>query len=103
MESSTWIAIYLPLFILFVIILPNQRRMAMAVIRRKRKRGISSMSNVLIESAVGHVCNISTGSFGSNYSKVKVVEVVDHWIKINKKGKEELINAEYIQSIAIVE
>lgn len=61
------------------------------------------MSNALIEATVGHVCNISTGSFGTNYSKVKVLEVVDQWIKIDKKGKEELINAEYIQAIAIVE
>lgn len=61
------------------------------------------MSNELIKSCIGKQCVISAGSLGAAYNKVTILEVVENWIKIEKKGKVDIINADYIQSIKIVE
>lgn len=68
----------------------------------RNQRGERKVSNQLIMSCIGKVCTISTGSFGSSYSKVKVLEVVDNWIRIESKGREDLINSDYIQHIKIL-
>ncbi|MBK5253337.1 MAG: hypothetical protein JJE03_02510 [Peptostreptococcaceae bacterium] len=59
------------------------------------------MSNELIKACRGKVCTISTGSLGTSYSKVEIVEVVDNWIKIQSKGKRDIVNIDFIQSIKI--
>lgn len=102
MESSQWIAIYLPIFILLFVILPSQRNSLRTILRMKKKRGQRIMSNELIKSCIGKICTISTGSLGSSYSSVKVVNVVDNWMKIEKKGKEDLVNVDYVTNIRIV-
>lgn len=60
------------------------------------------MTNEMIKSFIGKVCNIYCGSFGQNYHKVTISEVVDNWINIDNKGQIDLINADYIQSIKIL-
>lgn len=61
------------------------------------------MSNELLKSCLGKICTISTGTYGSNYSKVEIIEVVDHWIKVKSKGKSDIINTDYITNIKIHE
>jgi len=73
----------------------------MAQKHRKKRREVN-MSNELINSCVGKICTISTGSLGSTYNKVLVKEVKDNWLKVDSKGKESLINSDYIQNIKIV-
>lgn len=61
------------------------------------------MSNELIKACIGKECLISTGSLGSSYNKVVIKEVVDNWVQIEKKGKIDLINIDYVQSIKILD
>ena len=102
MDSSSWIAIYLPIFLVLVIIIPAQRRNIYITGKIRKKRGVRKVSNELIKSCIGKTCSISTGTLGSSYNKVKVIEVIDNWIRIDSKGRENLINSDYIQNIKIL-
>lgn len=102
MDSSSWIAIYLPIFVVLVIVIPAHRRNIYLTGIVKRKRGEKKVSNELIKNCIGKTCTISTGTLGSSYYKVKVIEVIDNWIKVDVKGKESLINSDYIQNIKIL-
>lgn len=103
MEPSTWIAIYLPLFMLFVIILPQQYRMDVNARRIRAKRSVLQMTNEVIVKYIGKECLISAGSYGVNVSG-RIVSVNENWIELAlKKGDTQLINADYIQSIKIIE
>ena len=61
------------------------------------------MSNELIRSLIGKTCQISTGSLGEAFDKVKVIDVQDNWIRVEKKNKVRLINAEYVTSVKILD
>ncbi len=102
MESSSWIAIYLPIFIVLFILIPAQRWNIFITGKLRKKRGERKVSNELIKNCVGKTCTISTGSLGSYYNKVMIVEVIDNWIKVESKGIENLINSDYIQNIKIL-
>jgi hypothetical protein len=101
MNSGTFIAIYLPIFIVFFIIIPNSKRFNFMVRKLKKRRGENKMSNELIKSCIGKICTISTGMSGSSYSKVVILEVVDNWLKVEGKAKTNIINTDYIQNIKI--
>ncbi|WP_293659332.1 DUF6897 domain-containing protein [Anaeromicrobium sp.] len=102
MNPAIWISIYLPMFVVLFILIPSEHRIITAKIKQKKKRGVK-MSNDLIKSYIGKVCNISSGSFGPKFQKVKIIEVVDNWIKVEGKGKIDLINIDFIQNIKILD
>ena len=54
------------------------------VLRKIQKRREMVMSNDLLISCINKTCNISTGSMGSTYSKVVILEVNENWIKVEK-------------------
>jgi len=60
------------------------------------------MSSELIKNYIGRECNISLGSYGNHFSKVKIVEIIDNWMKIQVKDKIDLINIDFVQSIKIL-
>lgn len=101
MSSGTFIAIYLPIFIVLFVVLPANRRHKLVVRKLKKRRGEKVMSNELIKSCIGKICSISTGSFGSSYSKVKIVEVADNWIKVQGKNNWDIVNIDFITNIKI--
>lgn len=102
MNTGSWVAIYMPLFIIFFIILPQQRAVQKAVLFKIRKRkGVVEMINELIKKYIGKNCLISTGSFGTNV-KGKIIDVNENWLEVETKKGKELINAEFIQSIKII-
>ncbi len=102
MEPSSWIAIYMPIFVVLFIIIPSQRNNIFIANFLRLKRGAKKVSNELLKSCVGKTCTISTGSLGSAYYKVKVLEVIDNWVKVETKGVESLLNSDYIQNIKII-
>lgn len=103
MNTGSWIAIYMPLFIIFLIILPKQRAAQKAVLFRNRKRkGVGKMLNGLIKKYIGKKCLITTGSFGTNV-KGKIIDVNENWLELETKKGKELINAEFVQSIKILD
>jgi hypothetical protein len=101
LSSGTWIAIYLPLFVLFFVILPQQRQIQKSIIlKSKRRKGLIIMTNEVIKKYIGKNCRISTGSFGTNVIG-KIIDVHENWIEVQTKKGNELINAEFVQSIKI--
>ena len=102
MNPAIWIAMYLPIFLLFFVILPSQRRNAALIRKKRKKRGLVKVNNDLLKRYVGKTCNISLGAYGSSYNKARIVELVENWMRIEVKGKENLINTEYIQAIRIL-
>ena len=101
MSSSTWIAIYIPLFILLFVIIPQQREMQKAVLlKMKKRKGAITMTNEVIKKYIGMNCRISTGSFGTNVEG-KIVDVNENWLEVETRKGKELINADFIQNIKV--
>jgi hypothetical protein len=89
----------MPLFIILFIALPQQRQMQKSVIIKcKKRKGLIFMTNEVIKKYIGKNCRISTGSFGTNVMG-KIIDVNENWIEVETKKGNELINAEFIQSI----
>lgn len=93
MEITTWMIIYLPILLYFFVILPSDNKKAAFLRRHRLKKGRQAMSNSMIESLVGKEVMINTGSIGSVYDKVTVLEVVDNWVKVEKKVKLTLLTS----------
>lgn len=101
MSSAIWVAIYMPLFIVFFVILPQQREIQkLIILKSKKRKGLIIMTNEVIKKYIGKNCKISRGSFGKN-AKGKISDVNENWIEVETKKGNELINAEFIQSIKI--
>ena len=101
MNITTWIAIYLPMFIIFFIILPQGYVMQMrTAVKRKKKVGIIRMTNEILKSYVGKICKISGGSYGVNV-KGRIVDVNENWIVVQTSRGDKIVNAEFVQSIRI--
>jgi hypothetical protein len=101
LSSATWLAIYMPMFILFFIVLPQQAEIRKLIVLKIRKRkGLITMTNEVIKKYIGRNCNISTGSLGTRVIG-KIIDVNENWIEIETKKGNELINAEFVQSIKI--
>lgn len=101
LEASTWIAVYLPIFIVVFVIIPSQNRNIIFAKLLKKRRG-GEMTNELVKKLIGKTCNISTGSMGSTFKKVKILNVVDNWISVEINGREDLINVDFIQHIKVI-
>jgi len=101
LNSSTWIAIYMPLFILLFVIIPQKREIKKAVLLKIRKRkGAIIMTNEVIKKYIGKSCEISTGSFGTNVVG-KIINVNENWLEVETKKGNELMNSDFVQSIKI--
>jgi hypothetical protein len=70
------------------------------IFKIKKRKVLIIMTNEVIKKYVGRNCRISTGSFGTNVIG-KIIDVNENWIEIETKKGNELINAEFIQSIKI--
>ncbi len=101
MIPSTWIAIYVPLFILLFVIIPQQRKIALAVLLKiKKRKGVITMGNEIIKKYIGKNCKISTGSLGTNIVG-KIIDVNENWIEVETNKGNELINANFVQNIKV--
>jgi len=98
LNTGSWVALYLPLFIIFFIILPQQRMEHKTMLKIRKRKGVVVMTNELIKKYIGKNCLISTGSFGTNV-KGKIIDVNGNWIELETKKGIELINVEFIQFI----
>lgn len=98
-----WIAIYLPLFILLFVILPQQQLIRRTMILKliRKKKGEKTMSNETIKKYVGALCSISSGAYASVVTG-KIITVTDNWIEVETKKGIELVNAEFVQNIKIL-
>lgn len=101
MNGGAWIAIYMPIFILFFVILPQQRTIRNAIVFKiKKRKGVIIVINDIVKKHIGKNCLVSTGTFGVNITG-KLVEVNEKWVEIETKKGNELVNFEFIQRIKI--
>ncbi|MCB2294317.1 hypothetical protein LGK95_12430 [Clostridium algoriphilum] len=101
--SSSWIAICIPLFVIFFIVLPQKHEMKkLIILKRKKRKGLIIMTNELIKKYKGKTVSISTGEFGTSATG-KIIDVKENWIEVETKKGIELINSEFIQSIKITQ
>lgn len=101
MNSYTWLAIYLPMFMLLFVIIPHQRSLQKSIIHKiRREKEMIIMTNEMIKNYVGKNCKISSGSFGTTVTG-EIINVNDNWIEIQTKKGKELINADFVQNIKI--
>lgn len=61
------------------------------------------MTNSLIQNLTGAVCTIATGPMGETFEKVRVEAVEGTWLRVRRKEKLRLVNADYITSVRIIE
>lgn len=58
------------------------------------------MTNEVIKKYIGKNCKISTGSFGTTVIG-KIIDVNENWIEVETNKGNELVNADFVQSIKI--
>jgi len=102
LNAGAWVAIYMPIFILLFLILPQQRAVHKVVQMQIRKRkGVAEMTNELVKNYIGKNCYINAGSFGPNVKGI-IIDVNENWLEIETKKGKELINGEFIQRIIVM-
>ena len=102
MDTGSWVAIYMPLIIIFCIILPQQRAVQKLVLFKIRKRkGVVKMTNELVKKYIGKNCHISTGNFNNSVKGI-IIDVNENWLEVETKQGNQLINTDFIQSIKII-
>jgi hypothetical protein len=101
METSTWIAIYMPMFIIFIMMQQQSYIQRHLIVRRRKHRGTNRMTNELLQKYVGQTCKLSGGSYGTTV-KGRIVEVNENWVEVETTKGRELINAEFVQSIKVI-
>lgn len=103
MNTGSMIAIYMPIFILFFVIIPQQNNVKISLSKViKRRRGVVKMTNEVIKKYLGKTCYISSGNLGISTTG-KIVDVQENWIEVETKKGNELINIDFVQSIKVKE
>ena len=104
MNLSTWVAIYIPIFLLFFVIIPHQRVVRRAILlKKKRRKGEITMTNEMIKKYLGKECKITPAGSMSTTILGEIIGINENWLEVETKKGMELINADYIQSIKIIE
>ena len=95
------VGIWLPIFIVFFIVIAQQavaRKNAMVMVRKRKGR--IAMTNELIAKYVGRDCYITTGTMGVSVTG-KIIEVNDNWIEVQTRKGVEILNLDFIQNIKL--
>ncbi len=101
LNSGVWIAIYMPIFIVILVVLPQHFNMQRIInLKFKKKKGLIIMANEAIEKCIGKKCKISTGPYGTNVVGI-IIGINENWIEVETKKGVQFINAEFVQSIYI--
>jgi len=101
LSPSIWIAIYLPLLITLIIIIPQQQEIQKAVLLKiKKRKGVITMTNEMIKKYIGLKCKLSTGTYGTNIVGT-ILEINENWIEVETRKGKELINADFVQNIKV--
>jgi len=101
LNPSSWIAIYVPLYLIIFIIIPQKRQIEKAILLKvKKRKGVLRMTNEVLRKYIGNECKISTGSLGTTVVG-EILDVNENWLEVETKKGKELINADFIQSIKV--
>lgn len=94
--------LFIILFILFYSEIYKRKKILVLKRERNRRKGLKSMTNEIIKKYVEKTCQISSGSWVDT-SKGKIISVNENWIEIETKKGKELINADFVTNIKIIE
>ena len=95
------VTIWLPIFIVFLIIsLQQAAARKIATIMVKKRKGRIVMTNELIGKYVGRDCYITTGTMGVSVTG-KIIEVRENWIEVQTRKGVEILNLDFIQHIRL--
>jgi preprotein translocase subunit YajC len=97
LSTGLYYIAFFPIFILLLVIIPQQKRM-ISKIKIKRKRGGSILTNELIQKYMGKNCMVSTGNFGG-CAMGEITAVADKWIEVNTNKGSRLVNADFVTKI----
>jgi hypothetical protein len=101
LETGSWIAIYLPLLVVFIALQQQADYQRHLIVRRRKRRGMIRMTNELLQKYIGRTCKLSSGSYGTTV-RGQIVEVNENWVEVETAKGRELINAEFIQTIKVL-
>ncbi|MGQ9779751.1 MAG: DUF6897 domain-containing protein [Bacillota bacterium] len=60
------------------------------------------MTNEILKKYIGKNCYISTGPFGTSIVGI-ISDINENWLEITTKKNIQLVNAEFVQSIRVVD
>lgn len=87
---------------LFLVIIPNKRKLMNTVVKRvKKRREESVMTNKLIKKYLGKKCKVYSGSFGTSV-KGQLKDLEDNWLEVETSKGVELVNIDFIQNIKVL-
>ncbi|MEG0579827.1 MAG: hypothetical protein RR490_07920 [Niameybacter sp.] len=97
MNTSSLIAIWLPILVIFFIILPSQNHRNI-LMKQKRKKVKLKLTNEMLKKYIGVNCTILTGSFGNQITGT-ILDVQENWIEVATKKGNQLFNADFVINI----
>ena len=100
MDSTTYIAVWVPIFIVLFIIIPQQQTVKRYVLKIIKNRRKNRMTNELILNFRAKRCYITTGSMGVSILGT-LIEVVDNWVEVETKKGMEMINLDFVQKLKL--
>ena len=101
MDSGSFVTIYFPILILFVLLHQQSAiQLVLAVKRLRRRRGVV-MTNELLHQYTGKQCKIYSGSYGSTV-KGKIIQINENWIEVETASGRQIVNAEFVQIIKVL-
>lgn len=92
---SAYIPIIFLWIIVFVILRENKSRNIRRIIKKRKKRGYSDMSEVF-NRYIGKDCVVYLSNSSSNVMECKVTGVSDNWLTVESRDGVEIINVDYI-------
>ncbi len=92
--------IYANVYIVFYYFSPTATNKKINIFESKKGKGVMIMTNEVIKKYIGKNCKISTGSFGTTVIG-KIMDVNENWIEVETNKGNELVNADFVQSIKI--
>jgi len=97
LNPAIWIAIFLPIWIIIIVNLNNNKELQKSIIfKLKKKREGQRMSNEVIKNFIGKDCIMST--FQTQITGV-IESIEDNWVIIRVGEQIEIINIDYISRI----
>ncbi len=101
MEPGSFVAIYMPLFTVMIVIMQQRkRRRRIAILQNMRRKGVLAVSIEAFKRNIGRNCQITTMLERKVAGRIAGVE--GNWIEIETRKNTEYINAEFIERFRIV-
>jgi hypothetical protein len=102
MEPGTYVAVYLPIFTVFIVMIQiRKRRRRITVMHVLKRKGVFAVSIDAFKRNIGRDCQIMT--MLERKVSGKIVGVTDNWVEVVTKKDTEYINAEFIERFRLLQ